>query len=355
MRKLLLPVAALVALSVLLGACSAQLTPSAARAAGSTITSSTLTDAMRSIADDKGYRCEVLASATANGGQLAIEGKGGSGYAASFAADVLSELVQYAVVHADVVRLGLGEGSFARQLVATHLDTQYAPSSTSGCATTGAQVLAGFSSSYRNRLIAAQLDEFTLLGHLAGIPLTSQGVSAYEATHKSVSTLDCTSVIQVASKAAALAASKQIAAGVSFASVAKSESTDSSATSGGSLGCILPSDFASPLNGIIAGLTVGQVSAPVQFGTSYLLLVVTSRPLASLLQIAYQLVLAQQTTYSSLLPKLIAGAHVTVDPTYGSWKHSSAGWSVAPPTGPANALVPDPVAITPAAASASPS
>lgn len=354
MRKLLFPAAGLTALSVLLGACNAQVTPYAAKVGSSTISTSSLNDAMRSVAGNSGYRCQLLAGASSSGTPIPIEGKGGTAFATSFAADVLTQLVQYQAVHADIVRLGLKESAFARQLVTSHLAAQYNLSSTSSCTATGAQVLAGFSTSYRNVLSQAQLDDYVLIAHLAGVSLTTAGVTAYEATHKSASTLACTSVIEVGSKTAATAAAKQIAAGSSFASVAKSESTDSSASSGGALGCVFPSEFASPLNTTVADLATGQVSAPVQFGTSYLLLEVTSRPLASLSQAAYQLIVDEQTKSQAAITKTIDSANVSVDPSYGSWKHASSGWSVAAPAGPADVLLPDSAAVTPVAASAAP-
>lgn len=349
MRKLLLPVAGLVAFSVLLGACDAQITPSAARVDSAAIAPSTLDDAMRSIASNTGYLCEIDPQST-----LATAGVGGTTYAASFAADVLTELVQYKAVHEHVARLGLPETSFARQLAAQQLPAALNPTSTSGCKTSGAGVLAAFSRSYRSRLTQFEEDELVLLAHLAGVPLTRQGVAEYESAHKGASTQSCTSVIEVSSSASALALRKQILAGASFASVAKADSLDtSSASSGGSLGCVFPSEFTSPLDTVVADLPVGQVSPPVKFASGYLLLLVTSRPLAPLQQVASAIVLGQEAKFSGLLAKTTGAAHVTVDPAYGTWADSSTGWRVEAPTGPPDALLPNPAAITPTASSAS--
>jgi hypothetical protein len=353
-RKLLIPLAGLLALSLVLGACDAQLTPYAARVGTATIPASTLNASLRAIADDAGYRCEVLGGSS-NTNALAIEGTGGSTFAAPFAAEVLTELIQYAAARDEVERLGLAEGAFARQLAVTQLQTAFTPSSSdSGCTATGSQVFAGFSSTYKSLVTQYQLDDDVLSAHLAGLSLTRAGVAAYEKTHRSESSLSCTSVIEVASKATAVTAKDRIAAGASFASVAKSESTDSSGKSGGAIGCLFPSEFTSPLNTDIADLPVGQVSAPVQFESSYLLLLVTSRPLASVSDAAGEIFDAEQAKVSSLLSKTTSGGLVTIDPAYGTWEHSSSGWAVESSAGPANALLPSPAAVTPVAASAIP-
>lgn len=354
MRKLLLPAAGLAALSLLLGACGTPITPYAAQVGRATIASSTLTDAMRSIAKDTGYRCEVLSGSTAGGTQLAIEGSGSSSFASSFAADVLTQLVQYRATSDAVARLGLAPSGFARQLAAAQLPSALAPSSTSGCATTGAAVLSGFSDAYRRLVDTFELDQLLLLGHAAGVPITRSAVAAYAASHAAISALSCTSVIEVASKAAASAAARQIAAGASFATVASRTSTDASAARGGALGCIFPSQFASPLSLVVAALAPGKVSPPVPFGTNYLLLEVTSRRSASLAQVAGQIVLGQEAKFPAMLSAAIDSVHVSVDPAYGTWRHTAAGWGVAAPAGPPDALLPDPVAVTPIPATAQP-
>jgi len=346
-RKILLPVAGLVALSLLLGACEVSATPDAARVGGTTISASTLTDAMRSIARDPGYRCEVLSASS-----IAIEGAGGSTYSSSYAADVLTQLVQYQAVHDAVVRLGLPESPLARQLAEQQLPQAFAPSSGSTCATTGAQVLGAFSPSYRSRIVQFEEDQLVLLAHAAGVALTRAGIAGYESRHAGSSTLSCTSVIEVSSQSAAVAARQRIAAGASFASIARGESIDASASKGGSLGCVFPSFFASPLDTVIAGLAVGSVSPPVPFGTNYLLLLVTSRPLASLVQVAGVVVSSQQAKFAAMLAAATARASISVDPSYGTWTLSATGGHVAPPSGPPDALLPDPVAVTPVAATA---
>ncbi len=351
MRKLLLPAAGLVALSVLLSACEVQVTPYAARVGASTISASTQDGSMRAIADDTGYRCEVRAGSQ---DQLPIEGTGGSTYAASFAADVLTQLVEYRALHEEVARLGLHEGAFAREVAAAQLPLALNPASTSGCVTTGAQILASFANPYRGLIDQFEVDQLVVLAHLAGVTLSRAGITAYEAGHKASSTLSCTSVIQVASASAAAAARARVEAGASFASVARSSSTDPSASSGGSLGCVFASQFTSPLNAVVANLPVGQVSQPVAFGTGYLLLQVTSRPLAPVTQVASAVVLAQQAKLTTLIATVTSKSHVTVDPAFGTWTHASTGWSVTPPSGPPDALLPNPTAVTPAPAAVSP-
>lgn len=351
MRKLLVPLAGLLALSLLLSACDVQVTPDAARVDGYAISASTLTGSMRAIAQDAGYRCEVRAGSQ---DQIAIEGTGGSTYASSFAADVLTQLIEYRALHDEVTRLGLHAGAFARQVAAAQLPQALNPATTSGCTTTGAQVLADFTNPYRGLLDQFEVDQLVVLAHLAGVTLTRAGIDAYESAHKSAATLSCTSVIAVASASAAAAARARIEAGASFASVARTTSTDPSASSGGALGCVFASQFTSPLNSIVASLPVGQVSQPVAFGSGYLLLLVTSRPLAPATQVASAVVSTQQSRLTALIATLTASAHVSVDPAFGQWTHAATGWSVTPPAGPPDALLPNPTAVTPVAAAVTP-
>lgn len=353
MRKTLLPLAGLVALSLVLSACEVSVTPYAAQVGGASISASTLNDAMRTIAGNSGYRCEVL-SGLGQGGSFSIEGDGGSTYSSAYAADVLTQLVQYQALHESVVRLGLAETPLARQLAVGQLPQAFSPATGSTCATTGAQVLAGFSPSYRARIVQFEEDQLVLLAHVAGVTLTRAGVAAYESRHRGTTALSCTSVIEVATLSAAEADRSKIEAGASFAAVARAGSLDSSAARGGSLGCVFPSAFSSPLNTVIANLPVGTVSQPVQFGANYLLLLVTSRPLASLVQAAGALVGAEQAKFSSILARATAAAHVVVDPAYGSWTRSGTSWHVAPGSGPPEAMLPNPAAVTPPPAAAAP-
>jgi parvulin-like peptidyl-prolyl isomerase len=351
-RKLVSILACALALGVGLSACGSPLTPYAARVDGKEISAASLVSAMRAVADDPGYRCQVRAG---SGDQIAIEGSGPGTYSSSFAADVLTQLVQYQAVHQEIARLGLTETPFAEALAASELPQAFSPSAGSGCTTPGAAVLAAFAPSYRRLVTQFEVDQLTILAHLAGVELTRAGIRAYVAHHRAESALACTSVIEVASRSTAQAIYRRLRAGASFASAARSDSLDASASSGGALGCVFPSEFTAPLGSIVAALPVGQVSQPVAFGADYLLLLVTSRPVAPLERVAAELLLAQQSKASALIAAVSGEAHVTVDPAYGTWRRSRSGWSVQAPSGPADALLPDPAAVTPAAAAVSPS
>jgi len=348
-RKLFAPMLILPALAVVLSACGAQLTPYAARVGPATISTSTLDDALTTIANNTGYRCEILGGAS-GGSTLAIEGKGSGTYSTTFAADVLTQLVEYASAQVEVAKLGLHVTKFAETVAAAETKLLFAPTSSTGCAGSAASILSHFSASYLAEVQSFEVDDEVLSAHLAGATLTQAGIEAYGKAHPSVGSLACTSVIEVASKAEATTAESEIAKGESFATVAKQSSSDSSASNGGALGCVFPGQFTSPLNTVVASLPVGQVSAPVSFSSGYLILLVTSRPTAPASQIADELVAAQSTAFTKLITSAVEAHEVSIDGAYGTWAHTSAGWSVVTAKGPSTALVANPSAITPSAA-----
>ena len=353
-RKLLVPIVGGAALSIVLAACGSPVEPFAATVNGTTISSGTLDSTMSAIAHDSGYRCEILGG-TASTSTLSIEGSGSGTYSSAFAADVLSELIQYSGAHDAVLALHLNEGAYVRSLAATELPTALTPSSSLGCSTDGALILADFPASFRAALGQFEIDDDVLAAHYARLALSPTGVASYEASHPAVANLDCVSVIEVTSKSIATTAREQIEAGESFASVAKADSKDSSSTKGGALGCLYPSAFTAPLSTDIAALAVGQISQPIAFSTSYLLLTVTSHKTAPVSEALPLIFNDEQSKVTAAIAAATSASHVVLDPQYGTWAHSSSGWAVEPPSGPADALLPSPSAVTPATASLSPS
>jgi hypothetical protein len=350
-RKLLAPVVACLAVSLALSACGTPVEPYAAVVGGTAISSGTLDSAMAAIANDTGYRCEILGG-TSGGSSLAIEGAGKSTYSTGFAADVLSELIEYETAHLAVAQLHLAEGGYARTLAAEELPDALNPSSSTGCTESGAEIVATFASTYRTLLEQFELDDDVLAAHLSGLTLSVAGVSSYLARHPLDSTLDCTSLIETTSASAAASARAKIEAGASFASVAKADSKDTSAP-GGAIGCYLASELPAPLNTVLASLPVGTVSAPVAYDSDYLLLLVTSHKRATAAEALPVVFNAAQTKVNAIVAADEKGA-VTVDPSIGRWARSTSGYTVQANTGPTDALLPSPSAVAPPTASISP-
>jgi PPIC-type PPIASE domain len=140
--------------------------------------------------------------------------------------------------------------------------------------------------------------------------------------------------ILVATLAEAQAIQAQLAAGADFATLARQRSTDrASAAQGGDLGCLDSQSFVAPFQQAAQTQPVGSVSSPVQTQYGFHLILVRDRPsTADLASVALDQVLGRAR-----------GAHVTLDPRYGSWDRrqgrvvppaaATAGTATPPPTG----------------------
>jgi hypothetical protein len=321
-----------------LGACNAQFTPDAARVGGVAVPQSTLDAALDSVAGDPGFRCLV--------GGSRVVGVAPGTYNASYAAGVLTLLIQADSIHDMVGRLGLPDGSFAATLASDQIEQGMQSGLGSKCKFRAARVFSGLVAAYRAALIQYESGEDTLAAHVEGVRLTAAGVTAYERDHRAAAILDCAWVIVVASQAKAAQLAIAVNGGVSFAKVARLNSLDTStAQRGGYLGCIPPATLAQALRGTVAHLALGKLSRPVRFGKYWLLLEVTRRPVAPLRDVALDVVSAGLTAAGKQAAANIDRTQVSVDPAYGTWVKVAGGWEVRPPSGPPVDLVPNPSAV----------
>ncbi len=338
MRRLPTALASLAALCVLMfgiSACNLHLSPYAAIVNGYEISQSRLGDALSAVAKNAGYKCSIVSSGTSH-----VVGAGQGTYNAAFSAEVLSILIQDKVVRQEVARLKLPEPPSLGQVALSQLQGSSTPAS--GCAGSGASVVAAFPPWYRDVLLRFQEDEDALSAHLAGITLRPGSLDAYVAHHEAAMTLACVSVIEVGTRATALSVRSRILSGASFAAMAAAHSIDSTtATQGGVIGCIPDTEFNAPLNTVIAGLTVGRVSAPVAFSSNWLLLLVTQRQKEAYQQLISSLVSEELPALDNFFPRLFGSAKVEVDPQYGTWSTKGALARVEANAGPPARLVPN--------------
>lgn len=137
--------------------------------------------------------------------------------------------------------------------------------------------------------------------------------------------------ILVSSQADALAIAGQLQAGADFATLARQHSIDTgSAAQGGELGCLDNQQFVTGFEQVAQTQPVGQVSAPVQTQYGFHLILVRDQPQTADLQgLALSAVLG-----------LARGAHVSVDPRYGTWDRRNG--RVIPPRGLTSGAAPAP-------------
>jgi hypothetical protein len=327
--------AALCALMFALSGCNVRFSPYAAVVNGSVIPQSQLRNALVAVVNDAGYKCSIEAGGTSH-----ILGAGQGTYNATFAAQMLSILIQDKVVREDVARMRLAEPSSLEAAALAQLELASTPAS--GCTGSGASVLAAFPTWYRQVLIRFQEDEDALSAHLAGTSLGQGALDAYVARHRAAMTQACVSVIETSSKATALSLRSQIHSLASFASVARAHSVDTTtAANGGVIGCVPDADFNPPLNTVLAGLKVGTVSSPVPFSSDWLLLLVSQRQKETYQQVIQSLVSEELHSLNTVFPHLLATAKVEVDPQYGTWSTKGTLARVKANAGPPAKIVPN--------------
>jgi len=346
-RKILAPLAGLLVGSVALGACNADLSATAAHVDGSAISEARLDHTMSAIGADAAYRCVLSGSS----GSVAVSGAGEGTYATTFAASLLTTLVEERALQASLAGKHLHLTSFGRSVATSDLEAQLAPPSGSSCTASGSAVLSGLPQSYRSFLVQLQTEQAALMANDAGVALTASGMRRYAAAHPTSTTLECVSAIEVTSKAEATSLAAEARSGAaSFASLAKKYSIDqSSAASGGALGCVLPAQLTSSLSGVVSALSPGSVSTPVAFGPDYVVFQLTSRVPASASEVASVVLETEASKDSALVVAALKRARVAVDPQYGHWKDVAGVWQVAPPVGPPSKLLENSAAVTPPA------
>lgn len=340
--------AGLAAASLALGACNANLGQAAARVDGTAISSQQLNGALAAISGDAAYRC-VLTSAA---GGLTTSGAGTGTYSSSFAASILTTLVEQKALASTVASQQLTLTPLARKVARTALESQLSPPQGSTCQSSGTKVLDGLPPAYRSFLVELQADQAVLLAHAAGVPLTAGGLHRYAAAHSQATSVDCVSAIETSSKAEATSLRSKVEGDASFSALAKQHSIDAaSASGGGALGCVLSSQIASSLGKTVAGLAPGQVSVPVPFGSDWVIFQLTSRHAAPPAQVASVVLQSEAAKDTAIITSALRKVHVAVDARYGSWRKVSGLFQVVPPKGPPSALLANPAAVSPASPS----
>ena len=339
----LLPVCIALLLAFVLSSCDVSFTSYAARVDGDTVSDAELTTFLQAAQSNAAFRC-VEASSSSTG---SVAGAGDGTFAAAYVANSLTGMIDARLAGAAIGRLGIITTPLARSIAGTELAAQLSPPSGSSCKATGQAVLSSLPASVRSELVQDQTEETVLSAYLAGYPLSAAGVAAYGAKHQASLRLACVSAILLSSKAEGTALRADILGGASFAAVAKANSLDTgSAANGGSVGCHAAVDYTSPLNTIVAALKLGQLSQVLTFGTSYVLLEVTSYKPPSSSAVAAALVSSGYGGVTAYLGRLAGDARVEVDAKYGTWAKSGGSWAVRPASGPSNHLLANPAAVT---------
>ncbi len=342
MKKLLALFGPLVVLALALSGCGVSTSSDAASVNGSNISISELNQTLSDASQSGPFRC-LLSQ------QMAIQGAGvHATYSSRFVAQQLSLLIARAEIDAEVHRLHLATTALATQLSENQIASGLNGQAGGSCTATGAQVVASLSPSYRSLLTDLQIDQNLISAHLAGVALTDAGVAAYSRAHPEIAQLACVSAILVAKRSQAVAIVAKIRSGANFAALAKSDSIDpQTAAGGGALGCVYPGEFASGLAKVVGAIALNTPSEPVAFGSNFVVLEVTQRRSGSAAGAALALVSSQTAAETAFVNRLGARTQVWVNSQYGRWILASGQFQIAPPSGPVNAQILNPFAVTP--------
>ena len=317
-------------------------TPSAASVDGAEIPISELNQTLNDSTASSLFYCLVAQQGGVRGAGVQAT------YSRRYAAQQLSLLIERKELEAEITKLGLVRTSLASALAASQITNGLTPQSGGSCTATGSAVVASLTSSYRDLLMTLQVDQDLLSAHLAGASLTDAGVQAYARAHPNVSMLACVSVILTAKRATAASIVHQISTGASFSALARQRSIDpQSAANGGALGCVYPGQFSGQLASVVSKTSVGSVSAPIAFGSNYVILEVTKREPGSASGSALALVSSKANAEAAFFNGIGHNDSVWVNSQYGSWSIASGQYQVIPVSGPPNLDILNPTALTP--------
>jgi hypothetical protein len=341
------------ALAVLGTACD--VTPPAASANGTAITTDTLNTQLHTLQATAAGNC-LLQLQNAQITPLSAAGAGGRGtFAMPFAVSVLDNQVgdllaeQYAAskgislsssdlaaAKPDFESTLNGEIAAAVQQTSSSGTASYCQDPT-GASLTGAALLSGLPEPVRAAQIRNEAVDEKLLAR--GADLSDAAVAAYYAANLPLFTAECVSVIATDTQAHAEQLIAQLNAGAAFADVARASSLDSqTAANGGSLGCnYTEARVEQALQQ--QSIAVGRPLGPLQDTSTgqWVIYEVTNRtvePLSAAASVVRRELL-QATPNVTRVSKEIVGfarhSDVWIDPTYGTWKALTIVAPVAPP------------------------
>jgi hypothetical protein len=328
-RLLALPAAATL---VLLGSgCNVQWSPYAAKVGSNVITPAQLDGALKVASTNKDFECLLEHSST---GGYRFEGSGSDTYDSSFAAFVLTNLIDTKVAHSVVQSAHLAESPTALAMAKSQVDSAFSGELESECGTSEPDLLAQLGPSLANSFVQLQLDEDALAARAADVPLTVAGIETYERAHASTTQESCLSGLFLKTTATGKVVARLLEHGASLSSVLAKYSPSSSGN--GALGCYTTAQLTSISPAIekavvpaAVGATVGPITYGSTSGTAYVVLQITSRPFEPVVDGLDQIFTTYSTAFSSAVAAGIRRAAIQVNPQYGTWttKAASSGTS----------------------------
>ncbi|MBF6555184.1 MAG: peptidylprolyl isomerase [Acidimicrobiales bacterium] len=354
-RQLSGAVAAVTVVAVGALATACDVTPPAASANGTPISTGTLNTQLHTLQATAAGGC-LLQLQNAQLTTLSAVGAGGTGtYRMAFADSVLNNQVgdllaeQYAMSKGITVStsdLKTATSDFQSTLngeISAEVQQAGSAGTTSSCldasgaTISGAQLLSGLPDQVRTAQIRNEAVDEKLLAR--GADLSDSAVAAYYAANQPLFTAECVGVIATDTQAHANQLIAQLNGGAAFADVARASSLDSqTAANGGALGCnYTKARVEQALRQ--SSIAVGKPLAAVQDSASgeWIIYEVTNEavePLSAAAPVARRELLQATANVTRVSREIVAFARhsdVSIDPRYGSWKSLVVVAPVAPP------------------------
>jgi len=321
-------VAALTAAATLLAGCGVFDTASAASVNGEGISDDDLQDELAAIRDNEQYRQSLEAGF---GGSLL--GQSDGTFNSVFAARVLTLQIYFELASQFLAGEGVEIGPDLVRAAREDATEQAG----------GPEIFGKFPKRYQDLVVQRRAIVVALDERLSREFRREGAVEAYFEEHRREFEQLCASHILVDSQDRAAELRSRIEGGADFASLARTESTDTaSAQQGGDLGCQATGTFVPEFEEAAAGVEVGEVSEPVQTPFGFHLILVRERKVPTFEEVAGQveqrLASLAQESFNKWLADAAADADVDVNPRYGTWKAREAEgaelFEVVPPEGP---------------------
>jgi citrate lyase gamma subunit len=337
-----LPVLLVLVVAPLVLANCGSTTTYAALVNGSSISRTSLDEELSDISHNKPF---VQQAVDVQGGPGPIEGASAGSYNKAFVAQLLTQRIEYDLVHQELVRRKALPSPSDLQQARTTVTQRYTSQNPG-------DLFNPFPARYQDTLVQRQADVAALAGNISDATLQqyyqthpSSFITEICVRHILLTDKDLNGQINyTTTKADADKVKSQLDSGADFATLAKSDSKDTgSAANGGQLkgtaqdGCLNSSDaqqLVQEFQQAMLTLPINKISDPVKTQFGYHIIQVTSRPIAPFNDQTKSSV--RQAAFTDLLNKLVQGAKLKVSPEFGTFDkkgNPSAGTSpgVVPP------------------------
>ena len=350
MRRILIPITAVIVIALALGVLLGGVTSSTAMTVnGQSISTASVDEQLAAIKASPGYTCylkiaNIIRTQSVAAANVTPVGATPANYSSEWVASWLNQEATSTLIAQSVSQAGLPQPSStelaaAKQDLVSAMDDDInrAANSPYHCKQTAAEIFAGMPVSFvAGRVRAQAIAEAFLVKH-GGTGVSESDIADYYNSHTSDFDRFCVSAIVTSDSTVVQKVSDGLAAGTSFADL--SQLYSSTPSSGSSIQCYDPTTSGySSLLSFVGGLQQGQISSLENLGSVQAIFYVNSRtptPFSEIANVVRRTILANDAAKAGTAANaLLRASSISVNPRYGSWTESKAAVGVALPVSP---------------------